>query len=327
MLCPHCGQTTPDTAKRCSSCNGLLPAGRHPQVAAGVLTPVIPSVVTSPDGKTEPSAGDPPDQSDAPPDEQSGATQPTELSSTADGAFAETILPSELHGRSSPSRAPQLSSSVRQAGLSGTSGLFAPGYTFGGRYHVIRLLGAGGMGAVYQAWDEELGVAVAIKVIRPEVLADSRTSADLERRFKRELLLARQVTHKNVVRIHDLGEVGGHQVHHDAVHPGLRPGDDPQEQREAPGFRGTATGQAVVAGLQAAHEAGVVHRDLKPANIMIEDGRALIMDFGIARSTSERGGTVAGAVVGTLAVHGARTGHGSARRSPRRHLRVRLDSP
>jgi len=72
---------------------------------------------------------------------------------------------------------------VRQAGLSGTSGLFAPGYTFGGRYHIIRLLGAGGMGAVYQAWDEELGVAVAIKVIRPEVLADSRTSADLERRF------------------------------------------------------------------------------------------------------------------------------------------------
>ena len=104
---------------------------------------------------------------------------------------------------------PQLSSSVRQAGLSGTSGLFAPGYTFGGRYHIIRLLGTGGMGAVYQAWDEELGVAVAIKVIRPEVMADSRTSAELERRFKRELLLARQVTHKNVVRIHDLGEIDG----------------------------------------------------------------------------------------------------------------------
>ena len=77
------------------------------------------------------------------------------------------------------------------------------------RYHIIRLLGIGGMGAVYQAWDQELEVAVAMKVIRPEVTADPATAQDLERRFKRELLLARQVTHKNVVRIHDLGEIDG----------------------------------------------------------------------------------------------------------------------
>ena len=99
------------------------------------------------------------------------------------------------------------------------------------------------MGAVYQAWDEELGVAVAIKVIRPEVLADSRTSADLERRFKRELLLARQVTHKNVVRIHDLGEVEGIRYITMPLYSGLRPGEDPQEEGEAPGFRGTAACQ------------------------------------------------------------------------------------
>ena len=65
------------------------------------------------------------------------------------------------------------------------------------------------MGAVYQAWDEELGVAVALKVIRPEVTRDATAAQDIERRFKQELLLARQVTHKNVVRIHDLGEIGG----------------------------------------------------------------------------------------------------------------------
>ena len=66
------------------------------------------------------------------------------------------------------------------------------------------------MGAVYQAWDSELGVAVAIKVIRPEIDGGSRRRrAEVERRFKRELLLARQVTHKNVVRIHDLGEIDG----------------------------------------------------------------------------------------------------------------------
>ena len=65
------------------------------------------------------------------------------------------------------------------------------------------------MGAVYQAWDDELAVVVAIKVIRPEAMADPAVARDLERRFKRELLLARNVTHKNVVRIHDLGEIDG----------------------------------------------------------------------------------------------------------------------
>jgi serine/threonine protein kinase len=65
------------------------------------------------------------------------------------------------------------------------------------------------MGAVYQAWDQVLEVAVAVKVIRPESMEDLDAAHELERRFKRELLLARQVTHKNVVRIHDVGEIDG----------------------------------------------------------------------------------------------------------------------
>jgi len=81
---------------------------------------------------------------------------------------------------------------------------FKTGTPFGRRYHLIRPLGVGGMGAVYQAWDDELAVVVAIKVIRPEAMADPAVARDLERRFKRELLLLRNVTHKNVVRIHDL---------------------------------------------------------------------------------------------------------------------------
>src|SRR4051794_6407500 len=89
------------------------------------------------------------------------------------------------------------------------TGVFQTGTPFGRRYHLIRQLGVGGMGAVYQAWDEELAVVVAIKVIRPEAMADPAMARDLERRFKRELLLARNVTHKNVVRIHDLGEIDG----------------------------------------------------------------------------------------------------------------------
>ncbi len=84
-------------------------------------------------------------------------------------------------------------------------GMLAPGTKLGTRYTILKLLGRGGMGAVYQAYDDELGVAVAIKTILPGEGSDEYTRRDQVTRFKSELLLARQVTHKNVVRIHDLG--------------------------------------------------------------------------------------------------------------------------
>jgi len=93
--------------------------------------------------------------------------------------------------------------------LTRTTAPLQTGQQFGSRYHIIRLLGSGGMGSVYQAWDQELEVAVAVKVIRPDAMADPDAAQEIERRFKRELLLARQVTHRNVVRIHDIGEIGG----------------------------------------------------------------------------------------------------------------------
>ncbi len=170
------------------------------------------------------------------------------------------------------------------------TGPLTPGQPFGTRYHLIRALGVGGMGAVYQAWDAELGVAVAIKVIRPEVMADPSAAAEVERRFKRELLLARQVTHKNVVRIHDLGEIDGIKY----ITMSYVEGGDLSSLLKREGRLPAATvlsiARQIVSGLVEAHKAGVVHRDLKPANIMIDkSGDALIMDFGIARSTGAAG--------------------------------------
>ena len=190
---------------------------------------------------------------------------------------------------------------------SGEPGRFASllnvGQNFGTRYHIIRLLGTGGMGSVYQAWDQVLEVAVAVKVVRPPANADGEQARDIERRFKRELVLARQVTHKHVVRIHDLGEIDGVTY---ITMPYVQGSDLASILRadgRLPVDRVLALAKEVASGLAAAHDAGIVHRDLKPANIMVDgDGHALVMDFGIARSTtgSEFAMTATGTIVGTV---------------------------
>jgi eukaryotic-like serine/threonine-protein kinase len=175
----------------------------------------------------------------------------------------------------------------------GDTGPLGPGQAFGSRYHIIRLLGIGGMGAVYQAWDAELGVSVAIKVIRPEIMADRTTGAEVERRFKRELLLARKVTHKNVVRIHDLGEIDRIKYITMSFVDGIDLSTRLKIEGKLPVASVMRIAKSVISGLVAAHAAGVVHRDLKPANIMIgPDDEALIMDFGIARSSVTTSGPV-----------------------------------
>lgn len=190
-------------------------------------------------------------------------------------------------------------------------GPFQAGQQIGSRYTIIRLLGIGGMGAVYQAFDHELGVAVAIKVIRPAAQADATAAKDLEQRFKRELVLARQVTHKYVVRIHDLGEIDGIKYLTMPFVEGETLAQVLRRENALSIPRTIKIAQQIAQGLAAAHEKGVIHRDLKPENIMIEKasesplpgggGDALIMDFGIARSM-ESGATqtAAGSVIGTL---------------------------
>src|SRR4029077_6730514 len=123
-------------------------------------------------------------------------------------------------------------------------------------------------------------------------------SPDAERRFKQELLLARQVTHKNVVRIHDINEIDGIKY---ITMPFIQGNDLATVLRrdgKLPLPRALHLGRQIADGLAAAHEAGVVHRDLKPANVMIgADDHALIMDFGISASADDAS---SGSVVGTL---------------------------
>ncbi len=172
-----------------------------------------------------------------------------------------------------------------------------PGTLFGGRYEILGVLGEGGMGAVYKARDRELDRLIALKVIRPELATDPA----ILQRFKQELILARNITHKNVVRIYDLGEAEGirfismEYVDGEDLRTLLR-----REKKFAP-KDAIAMVEQVCRALDCAHSEGVIHRDLKPQNIMRDQhGRIVVMDFGLARSLGDTGLTQTGAVVGTL---------------------------
>jgi serine/threonine protein kinase/tetratricopeptide (TPR) repeat protein/TolB-like protein len=185
---------------------------------------------------------------------------------------------------------------VQKRSIRDTSARIQTGSILGERYEIIKRLGEGGMGAVYKARDRELERLVALKVIRPELSGNP----DILRRFKQELILARQVTHKNVIRIFDLGMADGRKfITMDYVE-----GRDLKsvlvERGKLPSEEAVPIIQQVCRGLEAAHAESVVHRDLKPQNIMVDaDGRVWVMDFGLARSMETAGLTRTGALMGT----------------------------
>lgn len=172
------------------------------------------------------------------------------------------------------------------------------GTVLGGRYEILDLLGEGGMGAVYKARDLELDRPVALKTIRPELAASSSMLA----RFKQELLLSRQVTHKNVIRIYDLGEADGVKFITMEFVEGRDLRSILHEKKKLSPQQSVDIMRQVCEALDAAHSVGVIHRDLKPQNIMQENGgRILVMDFGLARMQQGDGMTQTGALVGTMA--------------------------
>lgn len=195
----------------------------------------------------------------------------------------------------------------------GTTSRLQAGTAFGSRYRIMQQLGEGGMGIVYKAWDEELSIPVALKLIRPEAMTDPDAALQMERRFKRELVLARQVTHKHVVRIHDLGELDTFKYFTMPFIEGRDLGAVITRDGKLPVAQALRIARQVAAGLAAAHEVGIVHRDLKPENVMLDaDDTAVIMDFGLARSDDGANLTMAGAVMGTLAYMAPEQARGGA---------------
>ena len=267
MYCPHCKTSNPLGAANCSTCRAPLAASAATAVAE--LTPPVGSgEVTIVDGAAVP------------------PYKPSE--GTLDGLASSSM---EIPAAWS---VPATTQSLEEARAS-----LAPlqtGSLLGHRYEIVAILGEGGMGAVYKARDVELDRMVALKVIRPELAGRS----EILQRFKQELILARKVTHRNVIRIFDLGEAAGIKFITMEFIEGRDLKSILAQDGKLPPDRAVDIIQQVCLALEAAHSEGVVHRDLKPQNIMLDQqGRASVMDFGIARSLEFGGMTQTGALVGT----------------------------
>ncbi len=161
-----------------------------------------------------------------------------------------------------------------------------------GRYRIERELGHGGMATVYLGHDAELERPVAVKLLA-EHLADDE---DFHARFAREARLAGRLSHPNVVRVYDAGETDGRPF----IVMEYVSGSSLAEAGRLPVERAVELGVQACAGLQHAHDAGLVHRDVKPANLLVrDDGVLKIADFGIARAAESTRHTQAGTLLGT----------------------------
>lgn len=184
---------------------------------------------------------------------------------------------------------PALNSNDRHAAMLGTTplldlGRFVPGTMLGQRYRIAGRLGKGGMGEVYRADDLKLGQSVAMKFL-PEELSQDIASLT---RLINEVKIARQVSHPNVCRVYDIGDMDGlHFISMEYV-DGEDLGTLLRRIGRLPHDKAVQIARQMCAGMQAAHEKGVLHRDLKPANIMIDGrGAVRIMDFGLAGLAEE----------------------------------------
>ena len=174
---------------------------------------------------------------------------------------------------------------------------FSPGDSFGPRYKIIEEVGRGGMGRVYKAEDKELGITVALKMIHPEYSARTHIIT----RFKKETLLARSISHENVIRIYDLGEVDKIKF----ISMDYIKGQSLKELILTSGRLSVETAisitKQICEALIVAHQKGVIHRDLKPQNILVDSsGKVYVTDFGVAKSVEVMEDSAPGIIIGTI---------------------------
>jgi serine/threonine-protein kinase len=179
-----------------------------------------------------------------------------------------------------------------------TSRAITMGSLFAGRYQILSTLGQGGMGVVYKATDTQLQEPVAVKTLRADFLSNDATALE---RFRSEIRLARKISHRNVVRTHDIGEADGTYYITMEYVAGTSLYDLIQKKGKLPPAAAITIGKQLARALEVAHEQGVIHRDIKPQNLVVQpDGVLKVMDFGIARLTERKQGmTRTGMVVGT----------------------------
>ncbi len=185
------------------------------------------------------------------------------------------------------SQAPTLTAAAASPPLSDAldGAQFIPGTMLAGRYRIVGLLGRGGMGEVYRAEDLKLGQPVALKFLSKEVT----DRADRLARFHQEVRLARQVSHPNVCRVHDIAETGGQHFLSMEYIDGEDLASLLRRIGRLPPDKALELSRQLCAGLAAAHACHVLHRDLKPANVLIDGrGRARLADFGLANLTDQR---------------------------------------
>jgi serine/threonine-protein kinase len=182
----------------------------------------------------------------------------------------------------------------------GDMNVLVPGQTLGNRYEIQSVLGVGGMGMVYKAKDRELGEVLAIKTLKPDMVAQDTSALD---RFKSEIRLARRIAHRNVVRTYDFGEINGVYYITMEYVEGTSLKDLIRSRGRLPASVVLPIAKQICRALEVSHDEGIIHRDIKPQNMVVQgDGLLKVMDFGIARPatrSADTGHTRAGMVVGT----------------------------
>jgi serine/threonine protein kinase/tetratricopeptide (TPR) repeat protein len=322
MKCPSCGVENPALSQRCSNCCKAFPRPEENNTLENVDRSALSGEgdkAKEPGAKRRPSSGPGVGGSSLGSLPIGGARSQSEdwknsqvISKTPSGIGRNDMFSKEdmeagtLYGGDDPSKNASPGLSGFQGRSSGASinlnlyisGGLEPGMDFGPRFRIEQLLGEGGMGRVYKAHDKELGRTVALKILQPELTKDPSVIM----RFKQELLLASRISHRNILRIHDLTDYEGVKFITMAFIEGKDLNELLKESRPLPIDRSLKMARQMCEALDAAHAEGVVHRDFKPHNVLVgNNDQVYVSDFGLATSfeTAKMGMTRTGVFVGT----------------------------